>query len=433
MIANITTSASAIAIVKYNDNKLKEDNSLGKNAAFLGTNMIANTNCDYIVKSLEARNSLNSVVKKPNIHISLNFHKDDVLDNESIFEIAKDYMDQMGYNDQPYAIYRHFDKEHPHVHIVSTQIDCEGKKINDSHQFRKSQRITRFLEKKYKITEALNQKRKFEDKIPLSKMINEYQEQNKHSLHMVFNRAVSDALEDKPTSEKEFEYFLSKNNIKRKIEINPLENKPFGHTFYLFKVEDFEDNKIYDKGITGSKIDPLYNYDSIMVQIKNNKLIKENNSKIMMGKFYGTLKNMPEGKIPLTAFSRELEKKGIALYTKRKQTGEDINGIYGLNFKDIKTGISYSATDLKIKTKNFLENIIDNEKLEGKAIGEELVKNENFTLNKNYFSDDMVTDYSIGGLSDIFQNIFNTAAAHTKEEEINLAKKKKRRRRRGNN
>lgn len=37
-------------------------------------------------------------------------------------------MEEMGYKDQPYAIYRHFDKEHPHVHIVSSQINSERKK-----------------------------------------------------------------------------------------------------------------------------------------------------------------------------------------------------------------------------------------------------------------------------------------------------------------
>ncbi len=58
-------------------------------------------------------------------------------------------MKTLGYENQPFAVYRHFDKEHPHIHIVSSQINSDGNKISDSYLYgRKSQRITRELEKK---------------------------------------------------------------------------------------------------------------------------------------------------------------------------------------------------------------------------------------------------------------------------------------------
>ncbi len=82
-----------------------------------------------------------------------------------------------------------------------------------------------------------------------------------------------------------------------------------------------------------------------------------------MGKVYSITNSInPEDKIKLTDLALSLKKKGIELHAKRKQTGRDINGIYGLTFIEKSTGITYTASDLKIKTIDFLKKIEDNEK-----------------------------------------------------------------------
>ena len=43
-------------------------------------------------------------------------------------EIAKEYMSKMGYEEQPYIVFKHRDIDKIHIHIVSIKIDKNGKK-----------------------------------------------------------------------------------------------------------------------------------------------------------------------------------------------------------------------------------------------------------------------------------------------------------------
>ncbi len=44
--------------------------------------------------------------------------------------IAVDYMKRMGFADQPFLVYKHKDANHPHVHIVTTNIKSDGSFID---------------------------------------------------------------------------------------------------------------------------------------------------------------------------------------------------------------------------------------------------------------------------------------------------------------
>ena len=64
------------------------------------------------------------------VHLSLNFSKDDNLDNDKLQLIARDYLQGIGFDKQPYLVYRHYDANHTHVHIVTTPVKASGKAIN---------------------------------------------------------------------------------------------------------------------------------------------------------------------------------------------------------------------------------------------------------------------------------------------------------------
>lgn len=64
------------------------------------------------------------------LHISLNFANADSLDKGKLVQIADEYMDKIGFGKQPYLVYQHFDAGHPHVHIVTTTIQANGKRID---------------------------------------------------------------------------------------------------------------------------------------------------------------------------------------------------------------------------------------------------------------------------------------------------------------
>ena len=60
-------------------------------------------------------------------HISLNLPHGEHLDDKTFLKISEEYMENMGYGEQPYVVVRHTDTEHEHVHIVTTNVKENGK------------------------------------------------------------------------------------------------------------------------------------------------------------------------------------------------------------------------------------------------------------------------------------------------------------------
>ena len=91
----------------------------------------------------------NKNTEKPVLHISLNPSLDDRLTDSQFADLAKEYMQKMGYGDQPYIVFKHKDISREHLHIVSLRVDEQGRKINDSHEYDQSMSVLRELERKY--------------------------------------------------------------------------------------------------------------------------------------------------------------------------------------------------------------------------------------------------------------------------------------------
>jgi Relaxase/Mobilisation nuclease domain len=76
----------------------------------------------------EKRMELNERVTT-NQHITLNFDPLDQLSNDQMAKIARLYMKEIGFERQPYLVYRHNDAGHPHCHIVTTHVRRDGSPI----------------------------------------------------------------------------------------------------------------------------------------------------------------------------------------------------------------------------------------------------------------------------------------------------------------
>lgn len=113
---------------------------------------------EEIIRSFEDNRSLNPRVKNPVGHISLNFDAEDAerLDDALMVEIAGKYMERMGIVDTPYIIVRHFDKAHPHCHIVFSRIDNHAGTISDKNDYERNKDICKDLTREYhlKISEG---------------------------------------------------------------------------------------------------------------------------------------------------------------------------------------------------------------------------------------------------------------------------------------
>ena len=82
-------------------------------------------------------------------HISLNLPRGEDLDDRDFFELSKNYMEHMGYGEQPYVVIRHHDTKHEHVHIVSSTIREDCLQINLSNDIRRSIATQKYLEKEF--------------------------------------------------------------------------------------------------------------------------------------------------------------------------------------------------------------------------------------------------------------------------------------------
>lgn len=94
---------------------------------------------------------MNPKITKSVGHIALAFSKEDEhrLTDRKMAEIALVYLDRMGIKDTQILIVRHFDKEHPHVHIVFNRIANDGRTISDRNERIRSTRICKELTRKY--------------------------------------------------------------------------------------------------------------------------------------------------------------------------------------------------------------------------------------------------------------------------------------------
>lgn len=88
-------------------------------------------------------------------------------------------MDEMGLHEQPFIVFKHTDINRTHIHIVSVGVDEEGKKISDKFEKRRSMKICRELEKKYKLISATNKESLQNEKVfsPLNYQVGDLKSQ----------------------------------------------------------------------------------------------------------------------------------------------------------------------------------------------------------------------------------------------------------------
>lgn len=168
MVAKISTGSSLFGALAYNQEKLDSNE-----AKILYSNRIMQQadgeHTMYLnQKSFEPYLMANNKTEKPVLHISINPHPDDKLTDEQMSEIAQEYMDKMGYGDQPYLVYKHEDLDRHHLHIVSINVDESGKKLDSNYDYKRSKNITRELEKKYNLLPA--EKKVSPEKLALKKV-----------------------------------------------------------------------------------------------------------------------------------------------------------------------------------------------------------------------------------------------------------------------
>ena len=112
---------------------------------------------EHCVQAFEPYIALNSHVRKPVIHISLNPSPKDILSEEQMTVLAQEFMENFGYGNQPYIAWLHEDIDRKHMHIVSVRIDETGEKIDHNREAIRAQNICREMEVKYGLHPTLGE------------------------------------------------------------------------------------------------------------------------------------------------------------------------------------------------------------------------------------------------------------------------------------
>ena len=149
MIAKISSSENLAGALGYNFKKVVS----GGASVLLAESLYANPGGGYtmeeVLSDMQAAIPKKCRTKNVVFHCSLNPHPDEKLSDEQLTQIAQEYMQALGYGEQPYIVFKHNDIEREHIHIVSLRVNSAGEKINDKFENRRSKRITDHLERKY--------------------------------------------------------------------------------------------------------------------------------------------------------------------------------------------------------------------------------------------------------------------------------------------
>ncbi len=244
MIAKITTGGDFAGAVNYIlDSKKAPELLIGEGVRL--------KNLNSIIKSFVAQTELNSRVTKPVGHISLDFSVQDKakLSNAFMLKVADDYMTRMGIVNTQFVIARHYDKEHPHIHIVYNRIDNQGKTISGKNDRYRSGKICKEITREYGLYFA-----KGKENVNVQRL----KEPDK-TKYEIYNRLKE--LVPKCKNWSELEYGLKVDGIM-------VNYKCRGNTNVVQGIS-FTKNKLR---FNGSKVDRQFSYSKIKYRLDQNKL-----------------------------------------------------------------------------------------------------------------------------------------------------------------
>ncbi|KAA6340878.1 hypothetical protein EZS27_011279 [termite gut metagenome] len=249
MIAKIVKGKGFKGVVNYVLDKAKQTELLAAEGVRLKSRK-------SIIRSFTSQAGMNPKVSKPVCHISLDFSVQDreKLSNAKMVQIAKEYMVKMRITDTQYIIGRHYDKEHPHIHIIINRIDNNGKTITDRNDRYRSEKICKELTERHGLYFATGK-----ENVKVHRL--KEPDKTKYEIYHALQLAVP-----KCRNWKELTNALQKNDIttyfKYKSGTNEVEGVKFEKNGYPFN---------------GSKVDRQFSFSKIDYQLQQNERVQEMN------------------------------------------------------------------------------------------------------------------------------------------------------------
>ncbi|MCC9061435.1 relaxase/mobilization nuclease domain-containing protein [Flavobacterium piscisymbiosum] len=336
MVAVIKTSSSIRAVLNYNENKVE----IGKAECISAVNyplelekLSSSSKLNRFLKLAE----LNTNVRRNTVHISLNFDPSENHSKEKLAEIADTYMEKLGFGRQPYLVYQHYDAGHPHCHIVTNNIQRDGKRI-DLHLLgiRKSEPARKEIEEMFGLVKAEGRKQKEQFSLnPIDIGRVQYgKAESKKAINSVLNQVLFDY---KYSSLPELNAVLNLYNVH--ADRGSEESRVFKNNGLLYKILD-ENSKPIGVPIKASEFYSRPTLKFLEGKFKSNEAEKEPYKKYVKNVI--NLVFIREDIISPEKLSKILERESINMILRKSNEGK----LYGITYVDHKTRSVFNGSSL---------------------------------------------------------------------------------------
>ena len=330
MIAKISATGNLGGALGYNFKKVEKGEASILLAAELYQDREGRYTMEDVLADMEALIPKKCRTKKTVFHCSLNPHPDEKLSDETLTQIAKEYMEALGYGKQPYIVFKHNDIAREHIHIVSLRVDGEGKKINDRFEKRRSKQITDALERKFGLilSSKVTEKAVAETpKVDIGK--GNIKEQVASVVRMVLKHYKFCSLG-------ELNAILSKYNLA--VEEVKMEFRGKKYDGLVYVPTDDKGGKI-STPINASDIGRGVGYTAVQNKIQKSKQTVKPLISVIRNKVLQAMRTSPQTEKDL---QRKLAEKGLRAVIRKNESGR----IYGITFIDDKEGTALNGSRL---------------------------------------------------------------------------------------
>ena len=329
MVANIRSGSSPGGALHYNKEKVDKDEAevLFWQKMLEPFDKHGRLDVDACMESfwpyLEANRRTTNTV----FHASLNPSPEDKLTDDQLRDIAQEYMERMGYGNQPYIVFKHKDISREHLHLVSLRVDEQGRKISDSHEYDRSMSVLRELERKYDLHPSIKGEEQTETSPPDLRKINYKAGNVKQQISSVVRSCLRNY---KCSSYGEFRTLLELFNISVEERTGTIDGRNYAGIVYGALTDDG-----YGTGtpIKSSKIGKDVGYKALQRYYENSKMkLKEDGN---LARLRQTVRDTMSPHNTRDEFRQLLKADGIDTIFRINPVGR----IYGVTFIDHNAGI----------------------------------------------------------------------------------------------
>ena len=330
MIAKISATENLGGALGYNFKKVEKGEASILLAAELYQDKEGYYTMEEVFADMEALIPKKCRTKKTVFHCSLNPHPDEILSDETLTQIAKEYMEALGYGNQPYIVFKHNDIAREHIHIVSLRVDSRGQKINDKFEKRRSKQITDALERKFGLipSSKVTEKAVAETpKVDIGKR--NIKEQVANVVRMVLKHYKFCSLG-------ELNAVLSKYNLATEEVKTEFRGKKYDGLVYV--PTDDKGGKI-STPINASDIGRGVGYTAVQNRIQKSKQNVKPLIPTFRNKVLQAMRTSPQTEKDLRS---RLEEQGLRVVIRKNDNGR----IYGITFIDDEQGVALNGSRL---------------------------------------------------------------------------------------